>query len=173
VIELDVEGREPGAVIGLPARGGTLAVTARARAAQPVIAAVEVVVNGRVVAREAAPSGGDAGEVRLSTELRVDTGSWIAARSLSRHEIHSAFNTAMAAHTSAVYVEVVDRPLLVADEAAGLLELIDGTVHWLETMAVIGDPALRARLADRVAASAVTLRDRIRSAGGRGGGPVP
>ena len=171
VIELDVDGREPGSVIELPAGGGTLAVTVRARAAQPVISAVEVVVNGRVVARQAAPDGGDADEIRLAADVAVEVGSWIAARALSRHEIHSAFNTAMAAHTSAVYVQVVDRPLFVLDEAAGLLELIDGTVHWLETMATIDGPQVRARLAARVAASATILRDRIHSAGG--GGPVP
>ena len=95
----------------------------------------------------------------------------LAARSRSDHQIRSAYLTSMASHTSPVYVEVVDRPLFVADEAAGILELIDGTVHWLQTMATVGDPALRARLAARVAASATTLRDRARSA--EGGGPVP
>jgi hypothetical protein len=164
VLELTVDGREPGSVIALPAGGGTLAVDVRARAAQAVIGAVEVVVNGRVVARQDAP--GDAVELGLAAEIRVESGSWIAARALSGHEIHSAFNTSMAAHTSAVYVDVVDRPLFVADEAAALLELIDGTVHWLETMATIGDPARRATLAARVAASAAILRDRARSAQG-------
>ena len=168
ILELTVEGREPGDVIALPAGGGTLPVTVRARAAQPVISAVEVVVNGRVVARGEA--SGDAAEVQLSADVPFDGGSWVAARSLSRHEIHSAFNTSMAAHTSAVYVEVLDRPLFVVDDAAPVLELIDGTVHWLERMATIGDPALRARLAARVAESAVTLRDRVRAAGG---GSVP
>ncbi|MEO5941276.1 MAG: CehA/McbA family metallohydrolase [Candidatus Limnocylindrales bacterium] len=162
VLELSVGGQEPGSVISLPAGGGTLAVEVRARAAQAVIRSIEVVVNGRVVAREDAPADGD--DLRLATEIRVEAGSWIAARALSGHEIHSAFNTSMAAHTSAVYVDVVDRPLFVADEAAGILELIDGTVHWLQTMATVGDPALRARLAARVAASATTLRERVHSA---------
>src|SRR5436853_4628885 len=52
VIELLVEGREPGSVLSLPASGGRLAIDVRVRAAQAVIEIVEVVVNGRVVATE-------------------------------------------------------------------------------------------------------------------------
>ncbi len=168
VIELAVDGREPGSVVRLPVGGGRLSVEVRARAAQPVIRAVEIVVNGRVVARS--PAEADAGvfvdEVRLEHELVVEAGSWIAARSLSDDEIHSGFNTSMAAHTSPVYIEVVDRPLFVADDAQAILAVIDGTVRWLERMATIGDPALRGRHAGRIAESAVTLRDRIESISG-------
>ena len=66
-------------------------------------------MNGRVVAREAAGPGGGPG---AGDDHRGPTGAWIAARSVSDHEIHSAFATAMAAHTSPVYLEVTDRPIL-------------------------------------------------------------
>ena len=170
VIELRVEGREPGDVIALPRGGGRLAVHVRARAAQPVIDAVEIVVNGRVAARRDADASGDTSvdDLALETEIVIDGGSWIAARSTSRHEIHSAFATSMAAHTSPVYVEVVDRPLFVSDDAAAILAIIEGTVRWLERMATIGDPALRTRLAGRVASTAATLRARL---GPISGGP--
>ncbi len=159
VLELSVDGREPGSVIALPVSGGHLEVEVRARAAQPVIGAVEVVVNGRVAARESAARATD--DLRLATTLEVSAGSWIAARSLSDHEIHSAFTTSMAAHTSPVYVEVVDRPLFAPDDAKAILELIDGTVRWLATMAAIEDPAVRAGMAARIAASGATLRGRL------------
>jgi hypothetical protein len=70
----------------------------------------------------------------------------------------------MAAHTSPVYVEVADRPLFVEDDAAAILEVIDGTVRWLETMATVTDAETRARLAARVGASAAVLRGRMRGA---------
>jgi hypothetical protein len=72
----------------------------------------------------------------------------------------------MAAHTSPVYVEVVDQPLFAVDDAHAIVAVIDGTVRWLETMATIADPALRARMAGRIAASSTALRERIGSAGG-------
>ena len=172
VIELLVEGREPGAVIELPTGGGRLEVDLRARAAQPVIGSLELVVNGRVVARETTPES--TSELRLRTSVEVDRGSWIAARSLSGQQIHSAFATSMAAHTSPVYVDVVDRPLFADDDARAILAVIDGTQRWLATMAAIDDPILRSRLVARIAASGASLRGRLgpppRSAGP--GGPI-
>ena len=159
VIELSVDGHEPGDVVALPASGGRLEARVRVRAAQRIIGAVELVVNGRVVAREDAPGSTD--DLRLAADVDIRAGAWIAARSRSDHEIHSAFETSMAAHTSPVYVEVVDRPLFDDRQAEAILEVIDGTVRWLETMAVIGDPARRGRMAARIAASGATLRGRI------------
>lgn len=159
IIELSVDGHEPGSVVSLPASGGQLEVQIHARAAQPIISALELIVNGRVVASEAASGSTD--DLRSSTRVTVDSGSWIAARSLSDQEIHSAFRTSMAAHTSPVYVEVRDHPLFVADDAQAILAVIDGTIRWLETMAAIDDPAVRANMAARIAASGATLRGRL------------
>jgi hypothetical protein len=159
VIELSVDGAEPGTVVSLPAGGGQLEVHVRARAAQPVIDAVELVVNGRVVARESAQRSSTG--LDLATPISVTSGSWIAARSLSGHVIQSAFLTSMAAHTSPVYVEVLDHPLFIPSDAEAILPVIDGTVRWLETIAVIEDPASRAQMAARIAASASDLRRRL------------
>src|SRR5439155_21887235 len=164
VIELSVEGHEPGDVIALPAGGGHLSAHVRARAAQPIIRSVELVVNGRVVARDERAAG--AADLTLEAEINVEAGAWIAARSLSDHEIHSAYNTSMAAHTSPVYVEVMDRPLFEPADATAILAVIDGTVRWLATMATIADPAIRARMVRRSGASGAILRDRINSTRG-------
>lgn len=161
VIELSVDGHEPGDVIALPAGGGHLPARTRARAAQPIIRSIELVVNGRVVACEELADG--AADLTLDAEIDIEAGSWIAARSLSDHEIHSAYNTSMAAHTSPVYVEVVDRPLFEPTDATAILAVIEGTERWLATMATIADPAIRDRMVQRVAASGAALRDRISS----------
>jgi len=158
LIELDVEGREPGDVIELPPSGGRLSVRARVRAAQPVIAAVELVVDGAVVAREAnaAPSG----DLSLLTTVEVRAGAWIAARSLSDDVVHSAFATAMASHTSPIYVDVPGRPRRSAVDAEAIGQVIDGSARWLETMAAIADPRLRNRMVEQIAAAATKLRRR-------------
>jgi hypothetical protein len=158
IIELSVEGREPGDVIELPAGGGRLEVRGRARAAQPVIAALELVVDGQVVASETRREG--ASDISLAATIEVRAGAWIAARSLSDHEIHSAFATAMAAHTSAVYVDVPDRPRRSASDAEAIAQVIDGSARWLETMAAIADPPLRDRMVRQIAAAAAELRAR-------------
>src|SRR5262249_44309338 len=109
VLDLAVEGCGPGDVIRLdaPAR---LEGSAAARAAQAVIGELELVVNGRVVAAASGPAA--SAERSLHETVEVGAGAWIAARSRSPFEIESAFRTSMAAHTSPVYVEVRDRPLV-------------------------------------------------------------
>ena len=97
----------------------------------------------------------------LTATIDVRAGSWIAARSLSDQLIHSSFTTSMAAHSSPLYVEVLDHPLLVAEDAQAILAVIDGTVRWLETIAAVDDPAVRAGMAARIAASGATLRGRL------------
>ncbi len=159
VIELSVDGHEPGDVLSLPASGGRLDARVRVRSAQAVISSVEVVVNGRVVATRESPHATD--NLTLQTPIDIRAGAWIAARSRSDHEIHSAFRTSMASHTSPVYVEVQDRPIFVPDDARAILAVIEGTERWVRTMATIDRPAERQRMVQLIAESASTLRDRI------------
>jgi hypothetical protein len=167
LIELAVDGHEPGDVIRLPSSGGRLEVRAGVRAGQPVITALEIVMDGAVVGRETAPSPTASLELALPVDVR--RGAWIAARSLSDHEIHSAFATAMAGHTSAVYVEVVDHPAASPEDAEAIARVIDGSARWLETLAAVAEPADRARMVDQIRDAAEVLRRRA-SAAARDGG---
>jgi hypothetical protein len=161
-LALSVDGHEPGDVVALPASGGRLEVRVTARAVQPTIATVELVVNGRVVVAETSAAATD--RLALVTTVDIRAGSWIAARSRSDHLIQSAFATSMAAHTSPVYVEVADHPLCIADEAGVALAVMDGTRRWLESMAAVERPADRRRMVDFVATSMETLRTRLHQA---------
>jgi hypothetical protein len=162
VIELTVDGHAPGDVLSLPTSGGRLEAQVRARSAQPLISAVEVVVNSRVVAvRESATPTDD---LSLTTFLDIPAGAWIAARSRSAYEIRSAFSTSMASHTSPVYVEVLDRPLFSSDDAGEILGIIEGTLGWVRDMAAVGRPVDRKRMTGLIAASGMLLRERIAGA---------
>ena len=144
ILELTVDGHEPGAVIAMSGPG-RLDVAARARAAQAVISEIEIVLNGRVVAAVSAPEA--VTELRISEPIDVTAGSWIAARARSRHHIESAFATSMAAHTSPVYVEVAGRPLVpTADDVAAVEQVMLGTRTWIAELAAVADPAERARM---------------------------
>ena len=158
-VDLRVEGCEPGETVRLGRDGGTVEVVAEASAAQPVIAGLELVHDGAVVASVTAD-----GTDRLTLSKRVTVGSsgWLAARVASREQIHSAFATAMGAHSSPVYLDVPDRPAFSAEDAAAIGTIIDGARTWIESVATVRSAAERARLAGRLAASRAMLDDLAR-----------
>jgi hypothetical protein len=160
LLELSVEGHEPGDVIGLAGPAGLQAI-ARVRSAQPVVTDLELIVNGRVVAASSAADG-PVGELLLDERIEVGRGSWVAARSRSSAVIESAFTTSMAAHTSPVYVEVADRPLIpAASDVDVVAQVIEGARTWVAGLAAVPTPAERRRMLDYFDRSLETLRARL------------
>ncbi len=141
MLELRADGHEPGSTISTD-RGATVEVEVHARAAQPVITAVEIVVDSVVVAQQEAEE--PTTDLVLRHRLRVDDTGWMAARSRSPFAIGSAFATAMAAHTSPIYIECRERPRRPTDLTEPLA-IVDGTRAWLEHLAPIRDPGELAR----------------------------
>ena len=157
ILELSVEGREPGDVIRMET-GGRLEVAVRARAAQPMITTVELIVNGRVTA---ATESAATTEMTLFETVEIDAGSWIAARSRSSTEIQSAFTTSMAAHTSPVYVEVASRPLVPRPvDVEAIEQVILGARTWIAELAAVAEPPERARMVRFLDTSLETFRRR-------------
>jgi hypothetical protein len=119
------------------------------------------------VARTGVP--GATAELALREAIEVSDGSWIAARSRSGHHIESAFATSMAAHTSPVYVEVDNRPMVPAvEDAAAVEQVILGARTWVAELAAIVGPGERARMLAFFDASIETLRRRMRNGPGPG-----
>jgi hypothetical protein len=156
VLELRVEGREPGDSLSVPA-GTLLEVELVARAAQPLISALEVVQDGRLVLAESSPE--PVAEIRLRDRVRADRSGWLAGRSRSPYAIGSAFATAMAAHTSPVYLEVAGRPQARPDMSLPLT-LVDGTRAWLEALAPVRDDPERVRFRRFLDESERRMRER-------------
>jgi hypothetical protein len=136
VLDLRVDGHEPGDVLTVDGTA-TLEVDIVARAAQPVISDVAIVVDGVVVA--AGSSVEPVVELRVHHRVNVERSGWLAGRCRSPYAIGSAFASAMAAHTSPVYVEHRDRPRRPPDLGVPLA-LVDGTRAWLEHLAPVRDP---------------------------------
>lgn len=136
-LELRIEGRMPGDVLEVAA-GAHLEVELVARAAQPMISAIEIVVDGCVAATRTVPE--PVTELSLRDTIVASRTGWVAGRSLSPYAIGSAFASSMAAHTSAVYLEVPDRPRPPVDLATPLA-LVRGSRAWLETLAPVADAA--------------------------------
>jgi hypothetical protein len=154
-VDVRVDGHEPGEVIRLGRGGGTVEVRVEASAALPVIESIEVVHDGDVVASTSARSA--AARLTLTERVAVTRGGWLAARVTSPHVIHSAFTTAMAAHTSPVYLEVPGRPVHSPADAAVIATIIEGARTWVETIASVVSEDERRRLVDFFNASRTAL----------------
>jgi hypothetical protein len=144
-VELAVDGHEPGDVVQLGRRGGTVEVQAAASAALPVIGGLELIHDGAVIASARAEAGG-VGELALSERVAVTRGGWLAARVTSDRVIHSAFATAMGAHSSPVYLEVPGRAAFDAEDAAVIGQIIDGARTWVASIATVAPGVDRRRL---------------------------
>jgi hypothetical protein len=156
LLELRVDGHEPGSTVAIDGRA-SLDVVLTARAAQAIISAVEVVLDGVVVA--AVTSERPTTELVLSETIAVERGGWIAGRSRSPFTVWSAFATTMAAHTSAVYLEHAGAPRRPPDLAVPLA-LVDGTRAWLEHLAPVRDAAALRRLTEFLDDAERRLRER-------------
>jgi len=127
-IDLRIDGQTPGAVIELPAGGGTVDASVAVASVVPVDG-VEIVKDGRVIV------DGD-GASPLSASIELTEGGWIAARAYgSRLALSAAWKGNVAAHTSPVYVRVAGQRR--RDERA--MEHLDavmvGALIWLDTLA--------------------------------------
>jgi hypothetical protein len=162
LLELSVEGEGPGGQLRLPPAGGTVTVQASVSSTGPVHG-LEIVVNGAVVAAETAPDGSSG--LRLEAPVELSQSSWVAARCTTRHVIRMAFPTAVAAHTSPVWVHCGDGELLKRADAEVLLALIEGGREWMRSLAVTEDAADRERFVEFFRSARARLQRRLDAAG--------
>ncbi|MBM3279532.1 MAG: CehA/McbA family metallohydrolase [Candidatus Handelsmanbacteria bacterium] len=140
MIDLEVEGEQMGEELALRGNGGTVEVEVAGWSAWP-LTAVELIVNGRSVAREYGAPG--ARRVRLRHKLKVIRSSWVAARCWGPHLTDAG---PVMAHSSPVYLEVGGRGAFSATEGNFLLTHLEGGIAWAEKIGVFRDEAVRARL---------------------------
>jgi len=155
LLQFSVEDHAPGDEAALDGPS-SLQVELRAVAAQAVIEGLEIVLDGAVVA---ACSSEPTTELVLRERIPVSRSGWMAGRSRSSVVIGSAFASAMAAHTSPVYLSVAGRPQPAPDLALPLT-LVDGTRAWLEALAPIRDPRDAARFRTFLDETERRLRER-------------
>ena len=145
-VDITVEGRQPGDELQLPEGGGTLHVDAIAESVVP-FDALEIVVNGEVVATETGVLVGADGTHRctLRAPLAVPGSAWIAARVSSRMNSWIGSPRLVAAHTSPLYVVSGGRDLFSPSDATYMLTLLEGGLTWLDTLSIPADPERQAR----------------------------
>ncbi|WP_245320080.1 hypothetical protein [Bradyrhizobium lablabi] len=136
---MTVEGRRPGSKIAIPPSGGTVSIDWRIESVSVRPTRVELIRNGTVV-----------DEVRCGDlscndhlELGVTESCWVAIRvrgSVAGREAD------IAAHTSAVYVDVGDKPVFATADAVSVLAQIEGSIAYVDTIAPKTDEARHSRL---------------------------
>ncbi len=123
IVRLEVDGREPGEEIHLPA-AGTVTIKARAESLVP-FGALELIVNGKVAASTA---GG-----AITHRLHLETSSWIAARVWGERHRLVVNDPRVFAHTSPVYCYVNKQPIGIAEDARLVLAWIDRLIRDVES----------------------------------------
>jgi hypothetical protein len=155
LIDLTVDGHPIGDDIAMRSTGGTVEARVRVESFAP-LGSVELVMNGRVVAKETAESG--ATQIDLVHRVQVERSGWIAAR-CSGLQGHAG--ALLAAHTSPVYVTCGDQRPFDGPAAEHFLALVDGTTEYMNNIATVYDEESRNRMVKLFTEARTELRERL------------
>jgi hypothetical protein len=128
LIEFAVEGKPAGSRIEMPAGGGTVEVTWNVESVRCPIEKIEVIAGGQMVDEVTVNALSHTGHAAVP----MTESTWIALRvrgSLSGRPGD------IAAHTSAVQIRVDGKELFSTVDAVNLLEQIEGTLAYVDTIA--------------------------------------
>jgi hypothetical protein len=112
---------------------------------QHPLSALEIVLNGHVVARE---EGHGAHELHLEARLQIASDGWVAARCIGPAATYqppwARWPITTAAHTSPVYLTGTGRMHVNEDNLTYLMTVVSGGLMWLDTLATHADPVSEA-----------------------------
>lgn len=140
MIDLQVEGEPMGSHITLPGNGGTVEVHAIAESVFP-LNGVELVVNGKQVARETCTEGQSI--LKIDYKLKTEKSCWVVARCWGNYYTDAG---PVMAHSSPIYVDVGKFSAFVQAEGNYLMTHMEGGIAWAESIGIFRDESIRARL---------------------------
>jgi hypothetical protein len=132
VMEFAVEGKPAGSRIDMTASGGTVDVTWEVASCMLPVSRVELVVNGEIRQSKTVGTNGGSGTWRV----KLDRSSWLAllVRSQKPRKPES-----VAAHSSPVMVKAGESAFFSAADALTILDQLEGSLAYLDTIATRGD----------------------------------
>jgi hypothetical protein len=139
LVELFVDGKPMGSRIEMTADGGAVDVTWTAESVTVPMTSVELIVNGEVRERV----GVDAWRASGSWLVRVDRSSWVALLVRGKYPEQAEM---IAAHTSAVLIDVEGTEHMAAADAVTILEQIQGAMAFVETVGTRADDVAYKRM---------------------------
>lgn len=156
LLEFTVEGIRMGGRVEIPKTGATLHVEWKVASVTVPVTKIELVVNGRTC--EVSCVDPQKGEYSGSWPVRVGHSSWIALRIRGRHPGKAEVITA---HSSAVMAVIPGESCLDLADAYTILEQIEGTMAYIETIATKAEVKTYKRLMMTLAAAHRTLHNRL------------
>jgi hypothetical protein len=159
LIDFLIEGVPPGDRVNLPSGGGALEVAWRVESVNVRIEQIEIIAGGTIV--EAITAGGSL-SASGATTVRINGSTWIALRVRGSYRSRPSD---VAAHSSAVQIVVGGAPLFSATDAATVIEQIEGTLAFVDTLAPRSEVARYRKLRVTLEAAHRRLHDRMHRAG--------
>jgi len=139
LMELAVEGTPPGSWIEMPRTGGTVDVTWHAASVTVPMSRVELIVNGEIRRSQAV----DRWRARGHWSVKLDRSSWLALLVRGHYRDKPEI---VAAHSSPVMVRLKGSEFFAAADAVTILEQIEGSLAYLDTVGTRAETAAYKRM---------------------------
>ncbi|MER9560415.1 CehA/McbA family metallohydrolase, partial [Mesorhizobium sp. M0323] len=127
LMDFNVDGKSMGGRIGLSSSGGTVNVSWNVASVIVPMTRIDLIVNGEVRESRTLKPWQDVG----SWSVRVQKSSWIALLVRAKYDDKPEM---IAAHSSAVMIDVEGSQLFAAADALTILDQIEGSMAYIETI---------------------------------------
>lgn len=158
LLEFAVDGKPMGSRMNMAANGGTVDASWRVESVTVPVTRVDLMINGEV--RESRTIS--AGEKNGHWRVKVDKSSWLALLVRGHYANKPEF---IAAHSSPVMIEVAGSPLLAPVDALTILDQIEGSLAYLDTVGTRADDAAYKRMRLVLTSAHRTLHNRMHQQG--------
>ena len=153
-----VDGRPMGSRIAMTANGGSVSVDWQVASVTVPLSKVELVVNGEI--RESTSVG--AAQASGSWTVKLDQSSWLALLVRGHYPDKPEM---IAAHSSAVMVDVEGSAMLAAADAVTILEQIEGALAYLDSVGTRAEDRAYRRMRLVIESAHRSLHNRMHQAG--------
>jgi hypothetical protein len=158
LLEFAVDGNPMGSHMEVSANGGRVDVTWQIASVTIPMSRVELIVNGEIRESLAVPPGEKSGH----WSVKVDKSSWLALLVRGHYADKPEI---IAAHSSPVMISVDGSPMLAAADAVTILEQIEGTLAYLDTVGTRAEDAAYKRMRLVLTSAHRTLHNRMHQLG--------
>jgi hypothetical protein len=158
LLEFSVDGQPMGGRIMMTASGGTVDVEWQVSSVTVPVSQVELVINGEICQSVPVSTGDSRGHWPVKIEHSCWLGLLVRGHYADKPEI-------IAAHSTPVMINVEGSPLLAATDAVTILDQIEGSLAYLDTVGTRAEDRVYKRMRLVLEAAHRSLHNRLHQAG--------
>ncbi len=158
LLEFSVDGQAMGSRFAMSASGGTVDVVWEVASVTLPISRVELIVNGEIRESVAVESNQKTGHWKVS----VDRSSWMALLVRGHYPDKAEI---IGAHSSAIMIDVEGSPMLAAADAVTILEQIEGSLAYIDTVGTRAQDVVYKRMRQVLVSAHRSLHNRMHEQG--------